>query len=123
MSHLVFPDDGIVAVWDAAPFAHVEDHESWAAALADPAESAIVLIEAGDGPCEVEVRVGGGAPSAAISGPHPLVSTGAVRMSGPHAVGGVLWDNTVELEVPPGRYTLTAHRPGGTRLVVVLSPT
>jgi hypothetical protein len=127
MSHLVFPDDGHIAIWDAAPFAHIEDHETWAAELADPERhvqaGAIVLIEVGDEPCDVAVLVGGAVPEGAVSGPHLLVSTGVVRMSGPQSVGGVVWDNTAELDVPPGRYAVTAHRPSGAGLVVVLVAT
>jgi hypothetical protein len=125
MTFTVYPEDGMLALWDAAPFAHIEDYEAWEAELGDPARhvesGALVLIPVEDGErgCEVDVRVGGDGPGEPVSGPHLFVVTSDVQLSGPHAVGGVPWDNTAEPDVPAGRYAVTAHRDGGV-LVLLL---
>jgi hypothetical protein len=83
-----------------------------------------VLVPVGDWledvvECEVDVRVGGDGPGEPVSGPHLFVATGDVRLCGPHGIGGVLWDNTAEPDVPAGRYAVTAHRDGGTVVLVL----
>lgn len=125
MTFTVYPEDGVLALWDAAPFAHIDDHDAWAAELADPRRhvesGALVLIPVPDAErgVEVDVRIGGAAPGEPESGPHLFVATGAVRLCGPHGIGGVLWDNTAEPAVPAGRYAVTTHRDGGTVVLVL----
>lgn len=125
MTVTVYPEDGVIALWDAAPFAHIEDYDAWAAELTDPAphveSGALVLIPVPDAErgIEVDVRVDGDAPGEPVAGPHLFVATGDVRLCGPHGIGGVLWDNTATPAVPAGRYAVTAHRDGGTVVLVL----
>ena len=125
MTFTVYPEDGVLALWDAAPFAHIDDYDAWAAELTDPRphveSGALVLLPVPDAErgIEVEVLVDGEVPGEPVSGPHLFVATGDVRLCGPHGIGGVLWDNTAEPAVPAGRDAVTAHRDGGSVVLVL----
>lgn len=120
---LVRSDSGMLALWDAEPFADVVDYESWEPELCLDEDiqrhveaGDLVPIDIGsDGAFEVLVRYGTEpaltereAEHLLVSSePYLLVSSGDVLLSG---VEGVGWaDDAIELSVAEGEHEVVLH--------------
>lgn len=120
---LVRSDSGMLALWDAEPFADVVDYESWEPELCldediqrhVEAGNLVPISSDSDGAFEVLVRYGTEpalterevAHLLVSSEPYLLVSSGEVRLSG---VEGVGWgDDAIELAVAEGEHEVVLH--------------
>jgi hypothetical protein len=116
-------ESGMLAMWDAEPFADVVDYETWEDELCldDDIQrhvraGALVPININsDGAFEVLVRYGTSPELTdretehlvVTSDPYLLVSSGAVRLSGVEHVGWV--EDVVELAVGEGEHEVVLH--------------
>lgn len=120
---VVGTDSGMLAMWDAEPFAGVVDYDTWESELCldgdiqrhVQAGDLVPININSDGAFEVLVRYGT-APTltrreaehvVVMSEPYLLVSSGAVWLSGIEHVGSA--DDAVELAVGEGEHEVVLH--------------